>query len=212
MRRIAVYYRVSTDRQDLKSQRTAVEKWLSERSVPLDVMVFQDEARSGSDEKRPGYKAMLEAAYLGEIDTIVVYKLDRFSRSASRAIRTLLELDELGVSFVSVTQAVLNLGADNPFKRTMLSAFAEIAQIERETISGRVKSGLAAAVKDGKKLGRKHQISAEKKDQARVMKADGHTYREIATALKVSKSSVHYLLKESTSIKRPTVTDSRSVQ
>ena len=81
-----------------------------------------------------------------------MYKLDRFSRNATDAIRTLLDLDECNVAFVSVTQPVLNLGHDNPFRRTMLAAFAEIAEIERQTIVQRVKAGLEAAKQRGIKL------------------------------------------------------------
>ena len=76
------------------------------------------------------------------------------SRNATEAIQTLLSLDQLGIRFISVTQPVLNLGPENPFRRTMLAAFSEIAEIERETIVGRVRAGLDAAKRRGVKLGR----------------------------------------------------------
>src|SRR5690606_31809948 len=100
-------------------------------------------------------------------------------------IKTLLELDEYGVGFISVTQPVLNLGHSNPFRRTMLAAFAEIAEIERETIVQRVRSGLDAAKKRGIKLGAPIKASPEKQKLARDLRAAGRSYREIAEELEL---------------------------
>jgi DNA invertase Pin-like site-specific DNA recombinase len=135
MKNIGIYYRVSTDKQDLASQKGTVEKWIEELPLlkkPKKILVFKDEGISGKTTNRPGLTALMDAAFKGQIDTIVVYRLDRFSRNASTAIRMILSLDDAGVAFISVTQPVLNLGHENPFRRTMLAAFAEIAEIERD--------------------------------------------------------------------------------
>ena len=196
MDRIAIYYRVSTERQDLASQRGAVEKWLEELpKKPTKVQIIEDEGISGSHENRPGYRELMKMALARQIDTIVVYRLDRLSRNATVAIKTLLELDEYGVGFISVTQPVLNLGHSNPFRRTMLAAFAEIAEIERDTIVMRVKSGLDAARKRGTKLGPPTKISFEKQLLARQLKAAGKSYKAIAEELELSVGSAHALVK-----------------
>lgn len=198
MKKVALYYRVSTDRQDLASQRGAVEGWLEqlpEAKRPKEISVFNDEGISGKTINRPAFQAMLDAAYSGKIDTIIVYRLDRFSRNATTAIRLLLNLDEAGVAFISVTQPVLNLGHENPFRRTMLAAFAEIAEIERETIVMRVRAGLDAARKRGVRLGAPPKISAEKQQEAQSLKAQGLSYKAIAAQLDLSVGSVHRLLK-----------------
>ena len=197
MKNIAIYYRVSTDRQDLASQKEAVEKWLDDLASskkPKKILVFKDEGISGTKEQRPAYQEMLQTAYSGQIDTIVVYKLDRLSRDANHAIKTLLTLDEAGVAFISVTQPVLNLGHENPFRRTMLSAFAEIAEIERETIIARVKAGLEAAKKKGVKLGAPRKTDNETQRTARQMRQDGDSYRSIAKKLNLSVGAVHKLI------------------
>ncbi len=195
MKNVAIYYRVSTERQDLRSQKEAVESWLAKRDTePGKVYLFKDEGYSGSTQQRPAYRDMMKLAISGRIDTIVVYRLDRFSRSANNAIRTLLELDDYGVAFVSVTQPVLNLGHDNPFRRTMLAAFAEIAEIERETIVARIKSGLQAARKRGVKLGRPRKATAAVLSQARELQGQGLSYGEIARRVKLSKGMVHNML------------------
>ena len=181
MKQIAIYYRVSTDKQDLRSQKQAVEQWLGGlEEKPESVTVVKDSGISGSTTKRPGYQQLLAMADAGEIDTIVCFKLDRFSRSATNAIRTLLELDEKGVAFISVTQPALNLGHANPFRRTMLSAFAEIAEIERETIVERTKAGLAAARARGIRLGAPPKVTAAQKRKVVRLREDGMTIRDVA--------------------------------
>lgn len=197
MERIAIYYRVSTDKQDLKSQQSGVENWLVElKKPPQSIRYFEDEGISGSTEKRPGLQTMLRTAYRGEIDTIVVYRLDRFSRNATTAIRLILDLDTAGVAFISTSQPVLNLGHENPFRRTMLAAFAEIAEIERETIAARVKLGLEAARKRGQILGPPRKITDEMIHKARTLRQLGNSQREIARRLDLSLGSVSKILSD----------------
>jgi DNA invertase Pin-like site-specific DNA recombinase len=138
---------------------------------------------------------LLDAAYQKKIDTIICYRLDRFSRHATTAIRLLLNLDEAGVAFISVTQPVLNLGHENPFRRTMLAAFAEIAEIERETIVARVRAGLDAARKKGVRLGPPIKVSNELQEEARLLKVEGMSYKAIAKRLDLSVGTIHNMLK-----------------
>jgi DNA invertase Pin-like site-specific DNA recombinase len=196
--KVALYYRVSTDHQDLDSQTHAVEKWLAdlpEGKKPSKVHIYKDEGISGRTERRPGFQQLLKDAHAGKVDTIVVYRLDRFSRNATTAIRLLLDLDAAGVSFISVTQPVLNLGHENPFRRTMLAAFAEIAEIERDTIVARVKAGIEAAKKKGVKLGAPVKATEAKAEKARKLRAAGSSIRDIAQELKLSVGSVHKMLR-----------------
>ena len=198
MRSIGIYYRVSTDKQDLQSQKTSVEKWLEdlpEAKRPAKTTIFKDEGISGKTTNRPGFKALLDTANAGRIDTIVVYRLDRFSRHATTAIRLILSLDDVGVGFISVTQPVLNLGHENPFRRTMLAAFAEIAEIERETTVARVVAGLEAARKRGVVLGAPRKLNEARREEAKNLRAEGLTVRDIAKRMKLSVGSVHNLLK-----------------
>ena len=213
MNKVAIYYRVSTERQDLDSQRNSVEKWLSELPPdrqPKKITVFQDEGISGKTTNRPGFLAMLDTAYASKIDTIIVYKLDRFSRNATTAIKLILNLDESGVAFVSVTQPVLNLGHENPFRRTMLAAFAEIAEIERDTIVARVRAGLEAAKKRGVRLGAPFKVSNERRDEASAFKVQGLSYRDIAKRMNLSIGTVHKLLKPAELLPSERLTNEKS--
>ena len=203
MKHIGIYYRVSTDKQDLASQKGAVEKWIEDLpsgKKPKKTLVFKDEGISGKTTNRPGLTALMDAAFKGQIDTIVVYRLDRFSRNASTAIRMILSLDDAGVAFISVTQPVLNLGHENPFRRTMLAAFAEIAEIERDTIVARVRAGLDSAKKRGVKLGSPKKYDDELVAEARRLKLDGCTFREISHKLSISLGTISKILKEETPV------------
>lgn len=193
MQKAAIYYRVSTDKQDLDSQKQAIESYikaLESSKKPTKVTEYIDEGISGAKTNRPAYQKLLDDCYKKKIDTIIVYKLDRFSRNATDAIRTLLDLDECNVAFVSVTQPVLNLGHDNPFRRTMLAAFAEIAEIERQTIVQRVKAGLEAAKQRGTKLGAPTKIDDSKREEILTRRKAGMSYRAIAKELELSFGSV----------------------
>jgi DNA invertase Pin-like site-specific DNA recombinase len=199
MERIAVYYRVSTDRQDFDSQKFEIERWIGALPIekrPKVIVNFQDFARSGKDKNRPGFQEMLKAAAEGLIDTIVVYRLDRFSRDANTAIRTILELDDKGVAFISVTQPVLNLGHDNPFRRTMLSAFAEISQLERETTVARIKAGLEATKLKGTRLGRPRISKEREANVLRLRYLEGLSLRRITRRTGLARDTIYRVLRE----------------
>ncbi len=196
MKHVGVYYRVSTDRQDLASQKSAVKSWLEalpEDKRPLSLTEFKDHGQSGKNSQRKEYQALLKAAFESKIDTIIVYRLDRLSRNATEAIQILLTLDQAGVGFISVTQAVLNLGLDNPFRRTMLAAFSEIAEIERDTIVGRVKQGLEAAKKRGVTLGRPRSVSDEQIDTIRELRGEGLSFQKIADRMTMPVTTVKHV-------------------
>ena len=196
MKKIAIYYRVSTDKQDLRSQKEVVETWLKTLSPkPEKVFRIADKAVSGATEERKGYRKLMRMAEKGKIDTIVVYRLDRFSRRASTAIRTIMDLDDLGVGFVAVDQPVLNLGNDVPFRKVILAIFAELAELERDVFISRVKAGIASARKRGVKFGAPVKLGNDVAKKVRKHRSLGKSYRWIAEDMSMSVSSVHRLAK-----------------
>ncbi len=189
----AAYLRVSTNKQDLASQRHAIETWLTrtKKKDLSEIRLYEDFGLSGTKEDRPALQAMLADADAGLISTIIVYRLDRLSRNANSAIAILLKLDALGIEFVSISQSVLNLSKDNPFRRTMLAAFSEIAELEREAIITRIKSGLAAARKRGTKLGAPSKITEKMRHEIKDRRLQGQTLRQIASELGLSLGTAH---------------------
>lgn len=193
MKNLGIYYRVSTGKQDFDSQKSEIDRYLkdlSPKARPSKIAIFQDHGKSGKDSTREAYQALIRAAYAGEIDTIMVYRLDRLSRNASEAIQLLLSLDQVGVDFVSVTQPVLSMGRENPFRRTMLAAFSEIAEIEHEMIVTRVSAGLESAKKRGVRLGRPAEHDDAKKALVLEFRERGWSFQKIAAELDLSKTTV----------------------
>lgn len=196
MHHLGLYYRVSTDRQDLASQKRAIEGWLETLPAPpVSIVEYEDMGISGSHSLRPQFQQMLQDAFAKKLDTIAVYRLDRFSRDASSAIQLILQLDTCGVAFVSVTQPALNLGHHVPFRKTMLAAFAEIAEIERDTLIARVKAGIHAARTRGVVFGAPRKCTLERQEQAQQLRRDGYTMRQIAALMELSVGSVWGLLR-----------------
>lgn len=192
--RLAVYARVSTDRQDVASQDYAIKTWLAARSGD-EVIYYVDEGVSGKTLSRAQLQAMLASIERGEVDAVVTYRLDRISRKATEALTLLLDWANRGLDLYVVDQPVLNTTGDDPFRLTKLAMFSELAQVERETLVSRVKAGLAAAKARGVKLGKPSKLTAEQIATARELKAAGGTTREIGKALGVSHTTAYRALK-----------------
>lgn len=192
--RVGVYCRVSTEDQTLASQKHAINEFLKQHPEYERVKWYEDLGYSGAYTKRPAYQQMLEDAEKGRIGTIIVYKLDRFTRDARTAIWTILRLDEIGCNFIAVTQPMFTTGTI--FRHVMIAIFAELAQMERDQIVQRVKAGMAAAKARGAQIGRVPVMTPEMKERAIQLREGGMSYKKIATELNVSVGAIHNCMKE----------------
>lgn len=151
MKRAALYARVSTERQDLEGYSIPLQQ---ERLVAYcsamgwDVSeVFVDPGFSGSTLKRPGLSAMVEAVRENRFDVVVVYKLDRLSRSQRDTLYLIEDVFEAsGTSFVSVQES---FDTSTIYGRAMLGVISVFAQMERETIAERTLMGRTGRAMDG---------------------------------------------------------------
>lgn len=194
MKRIAVYYRVSTDKQQTDSQRHAVNEYLL-KFPDADLRIYEDLALSGKHTDRPKYQEMLQAVINNEVDGVVTYALDRISRNSSEAIRTILSWRYAGVSFVPVSQPHLSTDGDQPFQNTILAAFADMAQLERGAIVGRIKNGIEAFKAREGRWGRKTKITQDILYRILDLRDEGLTVREIAEDVGVGKSTISNVLR-----------------
>jgi len=117
--------------------------------------IFQDKA-SGARENREGLEKAL--AYLQMGDCLVVWKLDRLGRSLPHLISIVEGLKEKGIGFKSLTE---QMDTTTPHGEFLFSIFGALAQYERELTKERIKAGLIAARKRGKRGGRPKAISEE---------------------------------------------------
>lgn len=194
MKNVAVYYRVSTNRQDIVSQEHVLDDWIAKQPPDTKIVKFVDRGMSGKRDDRPAYRKMVKAALAKEFDIIVAFALDRLSRNAASAIRLLLDLDDAGVEFIAVSQPHLSMTKDQPFRRPILAMFAELAEMERSRLIDRVRAGMSAAKAAGKHLGRR-PLPADTVNKIHNLRAEGRGMAAIAQECGISLGSVHKALK-----------------
>ena len=188
--RVGLYARVSThDQQTLGLQLRTMRSYIRDRGWALTQQV--EDVGSGAKE-RPRREALLKAARRREIDVVMVWRLDRWGRSLADLVVTLQELSELGVGFVSLTEA---LDLTTPSGRAMAGLLAVFAEFEREILRERVRAGIAQAREEGKPHGRPRSASLQAEQVQRLW--DQHLSKsEIARRLGIGRSSVRRILAE----------------
>ena len=153
--RCAIYTRKSTDHNldlefnSLDAQREACEAYIKSqahegwRLVPGQ---FDDGGISGASLDRPALQALLSEIQAGKIDMVVVYKVDRLTRSLADFAKLVELFDQHGVSFVSITQS---FNTTTSMGRLTLNVLLSFAQFEREVIGERVRDKIAASKRKG---------------------------------------------------------------
>lgn len=157
--RCAVYTRKSSeegleqDFNSLEAQREACEAYVRSQEHEgwrLLPERFDDGGFSGGNMERPALKQLIELVDAARIDIIVVYKIDRLTRSLTDFARLAEVLDKRGVSFVSVTQ---QFNTTTSMGRLMLNVLLSFAQFEREITGERIRDKIAASKKKGMWMG-----------------------------------------------------------
>jgi putative DNA-invertase from lambdoid prophage Rac len=188
--RAGLYARVSTqDQQTLGLQSEAMMAYIRHRGWSLTKQV--KDVGSGAKE-RAGRETLLKAARRREVDVVVVWRLDRWGRSFPDLVVTLRELTDLGVGFVSLTEA---LDLTTPTGRAMAGMVAVFAEFEREILRERVRAGIAQARQEGRPHGRPRTASL-KAAEVRGLKAERVSHSEIARRLGIGRTSVRRILAE----------------
>jgi putative DNA-invertase from lambdoid prophage Rac len=143
--------------------------------------------------QRPKRENLLAAVRRRELDAILVWRLDRWGRSLADLVLTLKELVELGIGFVSLTEA---FDMTTPTGRAMAGMLAVFAEFEREILRERVKAGIAQARSKGKTLGRPKSAAKKSAEIRSLYRKEGLTKSEIARQLGIGRTSVRRLLAE----------------
>jgi DNA invertase Pin-like site-specific DNA recombinase len=190
---IACYCRISTHEQKADSQKAEITRWLKGNRIPKKKVQWFEDIENGSTMQRPAFDAMQKAIFNGEIKTVIVWKLDRISRSQKDGITLLADWCERGVRVVSTTQQIDLSGSVG---RLIASVLFGIAEIEREHILERQAAGIAVAKERGIYKGRKKGTLKAKPERAWEMRDQGMTKPEIARALGVSSQTVWRYLKQ----------------
>ena len=191
--RVAIYARVSTGEQNPELQLRELREYAARRGFLLH-REYVDQA-SGDVRRRgrraPAFDALMADARRRRFDCVLVWKYDRFARSLGALVAALQEFRDLGVDFISHTQAI---DTTTPMGRLFFHVIGSFAEFERDVIVERVRAGLANARAKGKRLGRPvHDPGAETRIVA--LKGEGLSLREIAARERLSPSGVRKMLK-----------------
>lgn len=153
MKHVAIYLRVSTDKQSTENQRRELEA-VAERSGWKVVNVYEDAGISGAKgrDRRPGLDAMMKAVNAKEFDMIASWSVDRLGRSLTDLLGILQSLHEKGVGLFLHQQG---LDTSTTAGKAMFQMLGVFAEFERGIIRERVNAGLARAKARGTKLGRR---------------------------------------------------------
>jgi putative DNA-invertase from lambdoid prophage Rac len=177
--KIATYHRVSTADQDPTTARHELRAAASRMG---ELVLEVEETGSGAANDRPGLQRVLEAARKGQIDAVIVWKLDRFGRSALDLLGHLRELETHGVRFLALTQGIDVRPGGDPMSRLLVTMLSAVAQFERDLIGERTRAGLDRARRDGRRLGRPKVRRPDAAVVARL-RAEGSTWETVAAEL-----------------------------
>ena len=191
MKRVAIYLRVSTSRQDTDNQRRELEA-VADRSGWTVVKVYEDAGISGARgrDKRPGLDAMMKAVNAREFDMLATWSVDRLGRSLTDLLAILQGLQEKGVDLFLHQQG---LDTSTTAGRAMFQMLGVFAEFERGIIRERVNAGLVRAKAKGTKLGRRPVKPAI---EARIweLKAEGMGILKIGCTVGVGTSVVQRIV------------------
>lgn len=184
--RCAVYTRKSTEEglemefNSLDAQREACEAYIASQKAEGWVLIpepYDDGGFSGGTLDRPALKRLLADTEDGRIDVVVVYKIDRLSRSLMDFAKLVEVFDRGGVTFVSVTQS---FNTTTSMGRLTLNILLSFAQFEREVIGERIRDKIAASRKRGMWMGGFVPLGYEVRDRKLVInEAEAATVRMI---------------------------------
>jgi DNA invertase Pin-like site-specific DNA recombinase len=157
--RCAVYTRKSSEEgldqeyNSIDAQRDAGHAYIASQRAEGWIPVaddYDDAAFSGGNMERPGLKRLMADIEAGKIDVIVVYKIDRLTRSLADFSKMVEVFERQGVSFVSVTQ---QFNTTTSMGRLMLNVLLSFAQFEREVTGERIRDKIAASKRKGMWMG-----------------------------------------------------------
>jgi DNA invertase Pin-like site-specific DNA recombinase len=185
--RVAIYTRVSTDKQDAENQLPQLREFAAKQGWQI-VREYVDQGESGTRSDRAALLQMFEDASRKRFDLLLFWALDRLSREGTfKTLQHLNRLDSYGVGYRSFIEPYFD--SCGIFKEAVISIIATLAKQEAVLKSERTKAGLARARSRGKVLGRRRAIHHTPADIA-GLRAHGMSFRAIGRQLGISEGSV----------------------
>lgn len=195
MQHVAIYARVSSKRQDTKSQEPDLKRWID--AYGEDPVTWYRDKATGKTMDRPGWKRLEAAIDAGKVSTVVVWRLDRLGRTASGLTALFEKLTARKVNLVSIRDGVdLSTAAG----RLIANVLASVAAYENEVRSERILAGQEAARAAGKRWGgsekgRRLKVTKDQVRAIRRMHRDGESKAAIARATGLSRPTIYAVLR-----------------
>lgn len=192
MKTTACYVRVSTVGQNESGQKAEIRAWLKGNGIdPKSVRWYLDKA-SGDNLSRPGFEKLQRAIFAGKVGTVVVWRLDRLSRTIRDGLAVLCDWCDRKLRVVSVTQGI---DFNGTLGKMLASVLFGVAEMEQESRRERQAAGIAAAKERGVYSGRRPGTLKASPTEALRLRNQGLTHDQIARSLGISVSSVTRYLK-----------------
>jgi|SaaInlV_120m_DNA_3_1039746.scaffolds.fasta_scaffold00643_8 site-specific DNA recombinase len=177
-KRCAIYTRKSSEEgleqsfNSLDAQREACEAFAKSQAHEGWIVLpdlYDDGGFSGGNMERPALARLMRDIEAGNVDAVIVYKVDRLSRSLADFVRMIERFDQKGISFVSVTQ---QFNTSTSMGRLTLNVLLSFAQFEREVTSERIRDKIAASKKKGMWMGGVVPLGYDRVDKQLVVNED----------------------------------------
>ena len=151
MSKVAIYCRVSTQDQSCEAQLLELRAIAAQRKLIVAHEI--SDVISGSKSSREGLDRLMAMIRSGDVDTVLVVKIDRLARSLTHFAQLITEFNARRVALIVPGQNI-DTSESNPASRFMITVLAAVAELERDLIRERTRAGLAVARAKGKRLGR----------------------------------------------------------
>jgi DNA invertase Pin-like site-specific DNA recombinase len=192
MKKVAIYARVSTDKQTTQNQIDALRE-VVERCGYQITQIFSEDGISGSKgrEGRPALDQLMKSATQRKFDMVMCWSIDRLGRSLQNLVEILNELQSIKVDLYFLQQG---MDTSTSSGRMMFSIFGALSEYERSLIRERVCAGLQTAKARGVKLGRPSKMNDGMRQAVILLREKGMGIKQIAKELQIGIGTVYSVI------------------
>jgi DNA invertase Pin-like site-specific DNA recombinase len=191
-KRIAIYARVSTDKQSTENQLLELRTLCTKLGYTI-VQEYTDNGISGakSRDERPALNDLLKDATRRKFDMVMCWSIDRLGRSLQHLVEILNELQALKIDLYFQQQG---MDTSTPSGRMIFSVFGAIGEFERNLIRERVLAGQQRAKANGVKLGRPSKMNDGMRSAVKLLREKGMGIKQIARELQIGVGTVYSVM------------------
>ena len=192
MRKIAIYARVSTDKQSTENQLLELRDLCNKLGYTI-VQEYTDNGISGAKSRdgRPALDLLLKDATRRKFDMVMCWSIDRLGRSLQNLVEILNELQALKIDLYFQQQG---MDTSTPSGRMIFSVFGAIGEFERNLIRERVIAGQQRAKANGVKLGRPTKMNDGMRSAVKILREKGMGIKQISRVLQIGVGTVYSVM------------------